>query len=87
MIPTMILFGLVFGRWWKVSIPLAGIAWVVLLVATGTELSGSELLGAAALGAINAAVGAVVYLAVASVVGALVRAMRKARARSSDSGF
>ena len=36
MIPTMLVVGLVFGRWWRVTIPVGTLVWVVLLVATGT---------------------------------------------------
>jgi hypothetical protein len=63
MIPTMILFGLVLGRWWKASI----------------ELTGSEMLGAAFLGAVNAAFGAVVYQVTARLV-------RAARSRTQPAG-
>jgi hypothetical protein len=79
MIPTMFLFGLVLGRWWKASIPLAGIAWVVLVSASGIELTGSEMLGAAFLGAVNAAFGAVVYQVTARLV-------RAARSRTQPAG-
>jgi hypothetical protein len=32
MIPTMILFGLVFGRWWRVTLVAAALGWPLLLV-------------------------------------------------------
>ena len=35
LIPTMLLVGLVLGRWWRVVIPVAAIGWTVLLMATG----------------------------------------------------
>lgn len=65
MIPTMILFGLVLGRWWRVTIAAAAVFWPVLLLVTGVaQQSGSlvsTLLGAALLAALNAAVGAAVH--------------------------
>ncbi len=85
MIPTMILFGLLLGRWWKVTVPLAGVVWVLLLVSGDMDLSPSEMAGAGVLGAINAAVGAVVYLAAARGVGALARTISRARERRSQS--
>jgi len=31
-IPTLILVGLVFGRWWRITIPAAVVGWVALLM-------------------------------------------------------
>ncbi len=36
MIPTMLVFGLVFGRWWKSALVAAAIVWPALLVFNGT---------------------------------------------------
>lgn len=77
MIPTMILFGLVLGRWWKVTVPLAAVTWPLLLVMSDVDLDRSEMAAAAILGVANAAVGAVVCLAAASVVGIVVRSLRR----------
>jgi hypothetical protein len=54
MVPTMILVGLVIGRWW--AIPLGGAAWA-LLVAVAVGLSPGDAPLAAAVGAANVAVG------------------------------
>jgi hypothetical protein len=56
MIPTMILLGLVLGRWWKVALVAAAIGWPVLLLATGTDAP-ADLVTGAALGVANACVG------------------------------
>jgi hypothetical protein len=73
----MLLVGLVFGRWWKVTIPVGTAGWVFLLVATGTEFSGLNfVLGAAAMGAINVVVGVLVYQACRWVVRGLVHALQ-----------
>lgn len=56
MIPTMILLGLVLGRWWKIALVTAAIGWPVLLLATGTDAP-ADLVTGAALGVANACVG------------------------------
>ncbi len=65
MIPTMILFGLVFGRWWRSAIAASAVVWAafVLTPAEVTLSDAGVLGGAAALGAANAAVGVSVYQA------------------------
>ena len=57
MIPSMLLVGLVLGRWWV--IPLGGVAWA-LLVALAVSIAPGDVPLAAALGAANAAVGVLV---------------------------
>ena len=34
MIPTLIAFGLMFGRWWRTTLAVGVAAWVVVLLAT-----------------------------------------------------
>jgi hypothetical protein len=77
MIPTMMLFGLVLGRWWKVTVPLAAVTWPLLLVMSDVDLDRSDIETAAILGVANAAVGAALYLAVAALVGVVVRSLRR----------
>jgi hypothetical protein len=60
-IPTLILFGLVFGRWWRLSLAAAAVGWPVLLVATDVMDVEVGLLGAAGLAVINAGVGVLVH--------------------------
>lgn len=62
-IPTLLLVGLVLGRWWRVVIPVAAIGWAVLLIATGVDSGPSFAVAAALLGAVNVAVGVVVFQA------------------------
>ena len=64
MIPTLLLVGLVFGRWWRVVIPAAAIGWAVLLMVAGVDSGLPFAAAAALLGAINVAVGVVVFQAV-----------------------
>jgi hypothetical protein len=71
-IPTMILFGLLFGRWWKVALVVGTSAWPVLLWAQGVIAAPPEIVGAAALGLVNTAVGVMAH----QLVRALVRRAR-----------
>lgn len=57
MVPTMILFGVALGRWWRWALVGAAIVWPVLLLVDGVAGIGPQLLGASALGVANAAVG------------------------------
>lgn len=68
MIPILLLFGLVFGRQWKVAIPLAAVAWPVVLVLTGVTDAGVGLLGVGLLAAANTGVGALVRLGIDRVL-------------------
>ena len=57
MIPTMILFGLILGRWWRPTLILAALIWPALLVAGNVMTVEAGLLPAAGLGALNAGLG------------------------------
>ncbi|MFW6090900.1 MAG: hypothetical protein ACODAF_03445 [Actinomycetota bacterium] len=61
MIPTMLLFGLVFGRWWRVCLPAAAVVWPAILLVDGTMGVELGLLAAAGLGVVNAAAGTLVH--------------------------
>lgn len=61
MIPTMILFGVVFGRWWLITLVAAALGWPLLLLATDVIGVDAGLVGAAALAVANAAVGVFVH--------------------------
>lgn len=61
MIPTMILCGLIFGRWWRVTLVAAALAWPLLLVVTDVAGIDSTLLGAGVLAVVNAGVGVLVH--------------------------
>jgi hypothetical protein len=56
-IPTMILFGLAFGRWWKWALVVAAILWPSLLWAEDVITTPGEAIVAAFLGGLNSAVG------------------------------
>ncbi|BAL87993.1 hypothetical protein AMIS_27730 [Actinoplanes missouriensis 431] len=76
MIPTLILFGLVFGRWWGWSLVAAAVGWPVLLAATGVMPVGAALLGASALAVTNTAVGVCVHQVTARIIRRLRRHSR-----------
>ena len=63
MIPTMILLGLVLGRWWWVAPAVAAVCWPALLLATDVVPLDATLLAAALLAAVNAGVGMLAHQA------------------------
>ena len=60
MIPTMILLGLVLGRWWKSALAVAAVVWPALLLATDV-IDLSQVIGTALFGLANAAVGVCIH--------------------------
>jgi hypothetical protein len=79
MIPTMMLFGLVFGRWWKTSLLIGAFGWPTLLWIDAVDLSTAELVAAIALGLFNTLVGVAVHQALlrsVRAVGALLHAKK-----------
>ncbi len=62
-IPTMILFGLCFGRWWRTTLVAAAVIWPLILVTN--DVIGLEwgLLSAAALAVANTVVGVLAHQA------------------------
>ncbi|MCF4123049.1 hypothetical protein L1785_18905 [Antribacter sp. KLBMP9083] len=76
MIPTMIVYGLLLGRWWRVAIVSAALVWPLLLVLADVPISGNGLVAAAFLGAANASAGVLVHQGVLWLVRRL-RADRK----------
>jgi hypothetical protein len=64
MIPTMIVFGLIFGRWWRAALIAAAVFWPALLVIDGVMGLSVGLLAAAAFGVANAGVGVAAHQAV-----------------------
>ena len=79
MIPTMILFGLVFGRWWKSALVAAAILWPTLLWAQDVITTPGEAVAAALLGVLNSAVG----IGAHQLVLGLVRVCRRQWRRSA----
>lgn len=61
MIPTMIFFGLIAGRWWHLALAAAAIVWPALLLIDGVMGVSVDLLAAALAGTVNAAVGVAVH--------------------------
>jgi hypothetical protein len=64
MIPTLILFGLLFGRWWRVTLLVGTVGWPALLLGSGViGLDPGGLAGATLLAFANTAVGVAVHQA------------------------
>jgi hypothetical protein len=64
-IPTMIVFGLLFGRWWRSTLLIGTVGWVVVLLGSGIiEPDPRNLVLASALAFANTAVGVAVHQAV-----------------------
>lgn len=61
MIPTMILLGVVLGRWWWVALVVSALGWPILLVATDTMNFEPGLLAAAGLAVLNTGVGVLIH--------------------------
>lgn len=72
MIPTLILFGLIFGRWPRSSILIGTLAWPLLLLADNTINGRVSLFGAAGYALINTGVGVLVHQGVLRLVRRLV---------------
>ena len=67
-IPTLILVGLVFGRWWRITIPAAAVGWVALLLVDHLGSGFAFALGAGLLAAANTAVGVLLFQGVRALV-------------------
>jgi hypothetical protein len=61
MIPSLILLGLLLGRWWWLPLTIAAVGWPVLLVATETMDVTPGLVAASGLALLNAGVGVAVH--------------------------
>ena len=66
-IPTLLLFGVLFGRWWRIAIPIATLGWPILLITSGVDSGVLFAIGASLLAAANATVGVLVNRAVAII--------------------
>jgi len=64
MVPTLMLVGLVLGRWWRTTLVAATLGWPILLLADGLIEPGWNIAAAAGLSAANTAAGIVVHQAI-----------------------
>ncbi len=60
LIPTMIIFGLLAGRWWKSALVVGTVGWVAVLLVTGV-IEPSQVVGAAFFGLANTGVGVAIH--------------------------
>ncbi len=83
MIPVLLVTGLVFGRWWRLVLPVATIGWPTLLVLDGVDTGVAFWVSAGAFALANTTVGvAINRLAVAAAH----RAFRPAAAKAANHG-
>jgi hypothetical protein len=68
MIPTLILLGVLLGRWYRWVLVGAVVGWPALLVVDGVLVWGWVLLGASAVAAVNTGVGVLAYQGIRRVV-------------------
>jgi len=68
MIPSMIVVGLVFGRWWRTTLISVAVLWPALVAWTAGPVTVGQVIGASLLGVANAAVGVLVHQAVLWVI-------------------
>lgn len=61
MIPTLILFGLIFGRWWRAALIISAVGWPALLLTTDVTAADHTLLTASLLAIANTAAGVAVH--------------------------
>jgi hypothetical protein len=68
MIPTMVLFGLLLGRWWRPALLAGMLGWPLVLVLSGVRLGVVEVVVAASLGLTNTGIGVGLHQAVLHLV-------------------
>jgi hypothetical protein len=61
MIPTMLLYGLILGRWWKTCLVVGSLCWPLFLWLENIIDTHNEFLGATGLAALNTAVGVALH--------------------------
>jgi len=83
-IPTLIMFGAVFGRWWRVTLLASALGWPLLLVVTGAMSIEPALLGASALAVINTGAGVLIHRGILHAGRALWRAAGSSVRRSRE---
>jgi hypothetical protein len=73
-IPSLILFGVILGRWWRVALAVSALGWPILLVATNVMSFEPRLVGAAGLAVFNTGVGVLIHQGVLRTYGRMRRA-------------
>ncbi len=68
MVPTLLLFGLLLGRWWRPTLLIAAVGWPLLLLAQGIIEPGRNLAGAAGIAVVNTGIGILLHQGVRRLV-------------------
>jgi hypothetical protein len=71
LIPTLLLAGILFGKWWRVSIPVGSIGWAILLASTGVVSGPGGVASAALFAFVNVTVGVLVFQGARSAIRAI----------------
>jgi hypothetical protein len=77
----LILFGLIFGRWWRLCLAAAAVGWPLLLVATNVMDVEPGLLAASGLALVNAGFGVLMHRVALRAIGLLRHQYTAHRAR------
>ena len=67
------LVGFVLGRWWWLVLPVAAVAWPVLMIASGPDSGLSFAIDSGFLALVNTAIGVAVFQAIRGLVYAATR--------------
>lgn len=80
MIPTLILFGAVLGRWWRSALVAAALIWPLVLALGGAAPTGRAMIAGSGLAVTNTLVGVLAHQTILR----LVRRQRQRGERRSD---
>ena len=67
MIPNMIVFGLLLGRWWKTALVIGAVGWATILFTTGV-VTVAGIPGAALFGLVNTGLGVAIHQGILRLV-------------------
>lgn len=79
MIPTMMLFGLIAGRWWKTALVIGAVGWAAIVLLDGA-ITPSQIPAAMMFGLANTAIGVGIHQGILR----LVRRLRRDRSSTAE---
>jgi len=79
MIPTMMLFGLIAGRWWKTALVIGAVGWAAIVLLDGA-ITPSQIPAAMMFGPANTAIGVGIHQGILR----LVRRLRRDRSSTAE---
>jgi hypothetical protein len=78
MVPTLLIVGFLFGRWWRLVAPVAILGWPAWLIAVGVGSGPGFALGATVVAAFNVTVGVLAYHILRTLARHITAAARRA---------